>query len=127
LRPITLEEVCPIARESLRNAFQHAQARRIEAEITFGEHALRLRFRDDGKGIDPKVLDRGGLAGHWGLVGMKERAKRLGAHFDIWSKPGAGTELELNLPGSIAYEPSPRRPGFRLFRRKAADSHDHRS
>ena len=127
LRPTTLEEIYPIARESLRNAFQHALATRIEAEITFGEHALRLRFRDDGKGIDPKVLDRGERAGHWGLVGMKERAKRMGAQFDIWSKPGAGTELELSLPGSIAYEPSPRRPGFKLFRKKAADNHDHRS
>jgi ligand-binding sensor domain-containing protein/signal transduction histidine kinase len=126
VHPVVRDEVCRIAREALRNAFSHAQARLIETEITYDQDLLRLRFRDDGRGLDPSVLDHGGCAGHWGLVGMKERAKRMGAQLDIWSKPGAGTELELQLPGSIAYETSPARARFRFFRRKVEDRNDRR-
>jgi signal transduction histidine kinase len=100
----------------LRNAFRHAQARHIETEIMYGE-SLRLRFRDDGKGIDSTVLKRGGRSGHWGLAGIRERAKQIGAQLEIWSQPGTGTEIELSIPGSIAYEALPTRAGFRLFRR----------
>jgi signal transduction histidine kinase len=127
VHPIVRDEICRIAREALRNAFGHAQARLIETEITYDQDLLRLRFRDDGKGLDPGVLAHGGRAGHWGLVGMQERAKRMGAQLDIWSKPGAGTELELKLPGYIAYEASPARTRFRLFRRKVEDRNDRNS
>jgi signal transduction histidine kinase/streptogramin lyase len=122
LQPILRDEIYRIAREALRNAFLHAQARRIEAEITYGEPLLRLRVRDDGYGIDPKVLGQGGRAGHWGLPGMHERAQRIGAQLNVWSRPGAGTEVELTVPGSIAYETSAPRRGFRLFRRKTVHS-----
>ncbi len=63
-------------------------------------------IRDDGNGIDPEVLGQGSRAGHWGLPGMHERAKRIGGHLNVWSRPGAGTEVELTVPGSIAYETS---------------------
>ena len=79
-----------------------ALATKIEAEITYGERLLRLRIRDDGKGIDPKLLDAG-RDGHWGLPGMRERAEQIGARLDIWSEVGAGTEVELSIPGSVAY------------------------
>jgi signal transduction histidine kinase len=102
LHPILRDDVYRIAREALRNAFRHAQASKIEAEITYGARLLRLRIRDDGKGIDPKLLNAG-RAGHWGLQGMRERAEEIGAHFDTWSEVGAGTEVELRIPGSIAY------------------------
>jgi hypothetical protein len=49
---------------------------------------------------------------------MRERAQQIGAQFDIWSEVGAGTEVELRIPGSIAYGTSPGRGGFRLFRKK---------
>jgi signal transduction histidine kinase len=117
LQPILRDDIYRIAREALRNAFLHAQARKIEAEITYTERLLRLRIRDDGKGIDPKLLDAG-RDGHWGLPGMRERAQQIGAQFDIWSELGAGTEVELRIPGSIAYGTSPGRGGFRLFRKK---------
>ncbi|MBV8051418.1 MAG: PAS domain S-box protein, partial [Acidobacteriaceae bacterium] len=97
-------EICRIALELLRNAYQHAQAKRIEAEIRYGDSMFRLRIRDDGKGIDPKVLKEGGRAGHWGLRGVRERADRIGAHLDLWSEPGSGTEGQLLVPASIAYE-----------------------
>jgi signal transduction histidine kinase/ligand-binding sensor domain-containing protein len=125
--PIVRDEIYRIARESLRNAFHHAQARHIETEISYGELLLRLRFRDDGKGIDPHVLEHGGRAGHWGLPGIRERARQTGAQLDVWSKVGAGTEVELKIPGSIAYSDIPARSGFRLFRKKAERNHESRS
>jgi PAS domain S-box-containing protein len=107
LAPNLQDEVFRIGREALRNAFQHADARRIDAEILYDEGLLRLRIRDDGKGIPPKVLEEGGRAGHWGLIGIRERAKRLGAQLDFCSEPGAGTEVQLTVPASVAYETSP--------------------
>jgi signal transduction histidine kinase len=106
LHPILRDDIYRIAREALRNAFRHAHANRIEAEITYSVRALRLRIRDDGKGIDSKLLDTG-RDGHWGLPGMRERAQEIGARLDIWSEAGAGTEVELSVPGSIAYGISP--------------------
>jgi signal transduction histidine kinase len=102
LHPILRDDIYRIAREALRNAFRHAQASTIEAEITYGERVLRLRIRDDGKGIDPKLLDAG-RDRHWGLSGMRERAHEIGAQLDIWSEIGAGTEVELRIPGTVAY------------------------
>jgi hypothetical protein len=48
---------------------------------------------------------------------MRERAQQIGAQLDIWSEVGAGTEVELRVPGPIAYAASPDRSGFRLFRK----------
>jgi len=117
LHPILRDDVYRIAREALRNAFRHARASKIEAEITYSARLLRLRIRDDGKGIDSKLLDAG-LDGHWGLPGMRERAQQIGAQFDMWSEVGAGTEVELRIPASVAYATSPNRGGFRLFRKQ---------
>jgi PAS domain S-box-containing protein len=110
LAPNLQDEVFRIGREALRNAFLHAEARHIHAEILYDEGLLRLRIRDDGKGIAAKVLEEGGRAGHWGLIGIRERAKRLGAQLDFWSEPGAGTEVQLTVPASVAYETSPADP-----------------
>ena len=121
LQPILRDEVYCIAREALRNAFRHAHPRHIEAEIAYGAAQLRLRIRDDGSGIDPKVLDQGFRAGHWGLPGMHERAKRIGAQLDVWSRPGAGTEVDLSIPGALAYV-SFSRPGTHLFRKKTKET-----
>jgi ligand-binding sensor domain-containing protein/signal transduction histidine kinase len=126
LSPILQDEVYRIAREVLRNAFRHARARQIEAEIRYDDRSLRLRIRDDGMGIDPKFLGEGGRPGHWGLLGIHERAKRIGARLDLWSEAGAGTEVELTVPASVAYGTSRNGPGFRLFRKKSG-THEHRS
>jgi ligand-binding sensor domain-containing protein/signal transduction histidine kinase len=111
------EEVCRIAVELLRNAYQHAHAHRIETEIRFANETLRLRIRDDGGGIDPEVLKEGGRPGHWGLRGIRERAERIGAHVDFWSEVGAGTEVQIEVPGSTAYETSPDGVWLRLLRK----------
>ena len=103
--PLVLQdEVYRIAREILRNAFQHARADQIEVEIRYDEQALRLRIRDNGRGLDPKILNEGGSSGHWGLRGVRERAQQIGAQLDFWSEVGAGTEVQLNVPAPLAYE-----------------------
>jgi signal transduction histidine kinase len=109
LREYVTMEICRIVREALRNAFQHAQASHVEAELSFRDMELRLSLRDDGLGIDPSVLSNGARSGHWGIIGMRERAARLGAQLNFWSRPGAGTEIELTVPGKIAYKSSPHR------------------
>ena len=108
------DELYRITREALRNAFRHAHAHHIEAEITYGERTFRLRIRDDGEGIPPEFLSEG-RPGHYGLSGMRERAKQIGGKFDIWSGAGAGTEIDLSVAGSIAYRTSTSRSLFRLF------------
>jgi ligand-binding sensor domain-containing protein/signal transduction histidine kinase len=120
-------ETLRIAREALRNACSHSGARRIETEIAYSDKLFRLRIRDDGKGLDPSVRDQGERTGHWGLRGMRERAQRLGGELDIWSEPGAGTEVEFRIPGSIVYEVSPARNGFRLFWKNMKNDHERRS
>ena len=123
LHPILRDEVYAIAREAVRNAFRHAQARNIEADITYSGSSFRLRIRDDGKGIDPGIVAEG-RAGHYGVPGMRERAKRIGGKLDVWTGTGAGTEIELSIPGSIAYGTSPGRTVLGLFRKKAERTHD---
>jgi len=103
LHPIRRDEVQRIAAEALGNAFRHAQARNIEVEIRYEEQQFRLRIRDDGRGIDPEVLGASGREGHFGLHGMKERAEIAGGKLEIWSRNGAGTEIELTIPASSAY------------------------
>ena len=104
LAPLLQDEIYRIGREMLRNAFRHAHAGRIEAEIRYDRGTFRVRIRDDGKGIDSNVLKEGTRIGHWGLPGMHERARSMGARLKIWSEPGAGTEAELTVPARIAYE-----------------------
>jgi signal transduction histidine kinase/ligand-binding sensor domain-containing protein len=113
LHPILRDEIYRITREAVGNAFRHAHAREIGAEITYGERLLRLRIRDDGRGMDPGVVEAG-RSGHFGLHGMRERAKRIGGELRVWSGAGAGTEIELNIPGRIAYGTR-----SRVFRNKA--------
>jgi signal transduction histidine kinase len=103
LHPIVRDEVYRIAAEALRNAFKHSGAKRIEIEIRYGERELRLRARDDGRGIDPAILAQDHPARHWGLSGMRERAKLLSAKFEVWSEVNSGTEVDLIIPAAIVY------------------------
>ncbi len=118
LRPILRDEVYRIAGEAVRNAFKHAQANKIEVEIRYDDWQLRLRVRDDGKGIDPTVLSKEGQPGHYGLRGIRERAKLMGGKLAVWSELQSGTELELSIPASRAYETSVRRRSW-LFEKLA--------
>ena len=61
-----------------------------------------MRVSDNGCGIDPRLLGAG-RAGHWGLTGMQERAMRIGGLLKISSSATAGTEVQLSVPGSVAF------------------------
>ena len=111
------EEVYKISREAIRNAFLHAAASHIEVEIRYDEDQLRVRIRDDGDGIDPKILKAGGQSGHWGISGMRERSQRIGSRLEFWSEVGAGTELELTVNAAVAYENHRNGHRFRFFHR----------
>jgi signal transduction histidine kinase len=103
LPPLVRDEVYQIGCESLRNAFRHAQARRIEVQIRYDPRQFRLHVVDNGKGIDPAVLSAGGRAGHHGLPGLHERAQLAGGKLSFWSQLNSGTEIELTIPAAIAY------------------------
>jgi signal transduction histidine kinase len=103
LNPMVRDEVYRIATEALRNAVRHARANQIEVEIRYDEEQLRVRIRDDGKGMDPSVVDLGHAPGHWGLRGMRERAKLVAGVLEVWSELNSGTEVELSVPAESAY------------------------
>jgi signal transduction histidine kinase len=102
LNPVAADEVLNIGREAIANCFAHAEARNIEVELIYNEKSLALRVRDDGKGMEPETA-LSGRAGHWGIVGMRERAKSLGTTLNIWSRAGSGTEIELTVRATTAY------------------------
>jgi signal transduction histidine kinase len=118
LAPLVEQEIVRMARELLRNAFRHAHAHRIEAEIRYDADVFRMLVRDDGMGIDPKILKDGGRPGHWGMAGVHERARGIGARLEFWSEAGVGTEVRLTLPAAIAYEKSRSGTRLRLFRKR---------
>lgn len=124
LHPIIRDEVYRIGREALINAFRHAKAKSIRVEVEYSDKHLRVFVSDDGEGIDSQVL-RSGREGHWGLSGMRERAERIGARLKVRSRATAGTEVELSVPGHIAFksESSLSSPGWfaRIGRRKAEE------
>lgn len=109
LHPILRDEVYRIAGEAMRNAFRHAGAQRIEVEIRYDDRQLRVRVRDDGKGIDLELLGDNGREGHFGLRGMRERAKLIGGKLTVWSELDSGTEVELTIPAARAYVTAPER------------------
>jgi len=102
LHPLIRDEVYRVGHEALANAFRHSQASGIEVELEYDDSQLRVLVRDNGCGIDPEVL-RSGRDGHWGLSGMRERAERIGARVKVWSRPAGGTEVELSVPGDVAF------------------------
>jgi signal transduction histidine kinase/ligand-binding sensor domain-containing protein len=117
LHPVVFEELFKIGKEALANAFRHSGAHLIEAELNYERSELRLRIRDDGTGIDPTIFRQGHRDGHFGLPGMRERAQKAGAHLDVWSRPGAGTEVELRIPAGVAYVSDPNGSGRWKLRR----------
>jgi signal transduction histidine kinase/ligand-binding sensor domain-containing protein len=121
LSPMLQDEVYRISREVIRNAFAHAAAANVEVEIRYDKDQLRLRIRDDGEGIDPKVLEGDGPSGHYGIPGMRERAQRIGAQLEFWSEMGAGTEVQLTVPAAIAYQKRHSGRRIRWFGRAGRD------
>jgi signal transduction histidine kinase/ligand-binding sensor domain-containing protein len=103
LHPAVAEEAGDIAREALRNAFAHAGASRIVACLSYGRRALVLSVADNGQGLPQEVARAGYRSGHWGLIGMRERAARIGARLAIDSGARTGTTVRLEAPARQAY------------------------
>jgi signal transduction histidine kinase len=109
MHPIARDEVYRIGYEAIRNACAHSGADRVGVELSYQEN-LVLRVRDNGKGIDPGVAAKG-RGGHFGLVGMYERAARIKGKLTISSSFGTGTVVELVVPRSIVFQSAnPMRP-----------------
>ena len=89
--------------EALSNAVRHAKPTTIHLHLQHDAQSLTLRVQDDGSGFDPQSASQ--LTGHFGLLGMKERARQIGAQLSIQSQPGTGTHLTLTLP--LPHPPSP--------------------
>lgn len=107
LPPPARRELVTIVREALENVRRHAQASRVEIVARGAADGVRVRVRDDGRGLpgrpdDPGWLDALARGGHYGLVGMHERAGRAGGRLAVASVPGGGTELTVLVPASGA-------------------------
>ncbi|WP_299016979.1 sensor histidine kinase [uncultured Caulobacter sp.] len=103
LHPLVADEVERIVVEALFNAHRHARASLIEVIVTYESERLRINVRDNGVGIDPAVLEVGGRDGHFGLAGMRERARKIRASLTVRGRPEGGTDVELVAPGAVAY------------------------
>jgi signal transduction histidine kinase len=89
-------ECLRIVEEALANVRKHAAADHAVVEINFGWRSLRVTITDDGTGFDTER--EGGKPGHWGWLGMRERASRIGGRLSLKSSPGAGTVVTLVVP-----------------------------
>jgi signal transduction histidine kinase/ligand-binding sensor domain-containing protein len=103
LEPLVLEESARIASEAIFNIWRHACADRVAIAISHGV-TFSLRLADNGVGIAREIADRGQKDGHFGLSGMRERARNLGGGLVVRSLPEGGTEVMLTIPGQIAYD-----------------------
>lgn len=102
LHPLIRREAYRIGREALLNALRHSAASRVEVELEYAPRRLRIAIRDNGKGITPELF-HSGRGGHRGLSEMKDVADQIGAKLSLMSRVAAGTEIELLIPGHIAF------------------------
>ena len=105
LRAAVERELFEIGREALINAIRHAHARNIEITAVFHRNFISLNVRDDGCGIDPTLV-AADKNERLGLATIREHADRMGARLSIWSARDCGTELELKVPGPVAFSES---------------------
>jgi signal transduction histidine kinase/ligand-binding sensor domain-containing protein len=103
LRSAIQSELCKIAREALTNMVHHSGAKRADIALTYSDEEFMMRCCDNGVGLAPSILNHGKRDGHWGLVGMRERASTIEGKFQLWSSPGCGTEIEIRIRGRRAY------------------------
>jgi len=98
-----------VVQEAVANVAKHAAARTLRLSLSYRARDVRLTVVDDGRGfvVDPEFRSYGG---HWGLLGMKERAIRIGANLRVTSAPGQGTELVLVVPRRVASRARSERP-----------------
>jgi signal transduction histidine kinase/ligand-binding sensor domain-containing protein len=103
LHPVVRTELRRIGNEAIINAFQHSRATMIEIVISYHAAALLMGVRDDGVGIPAEIAEGFGRQGHFGLVGMRERANQIRADFKLNTRAGSGTEVHVRVAARIAY------------------------
>jgi signal transduction histidine kinase len=96
------EDLVQIGCEALRNAFRHASATVVDVYLIYKETDLCLEVQDNGCGMDPRIMDDG-VPGHYGLIGMRERAERIRATLTVTSRAKEGTKVAVSVPGKHAY------------------------
>ena len=107
--PIWIEEVLyRIAQEALHNVVKHAGARQVRVELDGPRDGVRLRIEDDGRGFDMAAVGDG----HLGLAGMRARAEKVGAAFEVRSVTGGGTTIEVIVPRAALDAPGPGDPAI---------------
>ena len=115
LLPMAETTVYRVVQEALANVRRHARAHRVRIRITRDDQALQVTVADDGRGFDPAATGSDtDLPRSLGLVGMRERATRIGGTLIIESRVGKGTAISLTTPARLAYPPQARR-GWRRF------------
>jgi signal transduction histidine kinase len=97
LAQLVEDNLLRIGQEAMINAVKHAQAQRIFVNLVFDARRVQLIVRDDGRGFDNQVAGNG-RAGHFGLIGMQERAEQIGGTLSIHSSEGSGTEIVADVP-----------------------------
>lgn len=103
LAPEAGEEIYQVGREAILNAVHHASPGSLHCHLSYRMNEFEMCIRDDGRGIDPDILEQGGRPGHWGLAGMRERAAALRGRISIVPDDAGGTRVTLTVPGGIAY------------------------
>ena len=103
LNKLVQDEIMWIAKEALANACHHSGAKWIHIQVSFERNELRVSVRDNGRGMQANI-SLAKLDGHFGLVGMHERAAGVGGRLSIKSAEGQGTAIGLSVPGRIAYQ-----------------------
>ena len=101
LAPVVEEQIHQIGREGVVNAWRHSGASLIEVEVEYTRRAVRVLVRDNGCGFD-STLVQSAWDSRSGLRSMHDRATSIGADLHIWTRPGAGTEVEISFPTSRA-------------------------
>ncbi|SEG37010.1 ligand-binding sensor domain-containing protein [Bryocella elongata] len=104
MQAIAQEELAYLGREALNNAFRHAKATRIEVWLYYKPERFRIIISDNGQGIPDAVMRFGAREGHWGLTGMRERARKIGANFHLHTRPDTGTLVDVKLDAPLIYE-----------------------
>ena len=114
------DEILSVGREALANAFHHADASEIEVELRYSFWRFVLVCRDNGCGVPTETLETGRPFGHYGLVGMRERAHKLLARFEVTPGTPQGTVITLIVPARVAYGPFSRHFWRYIFDRRTS-------
>jgi signal transduction histidine kinase len=97
------QQLVDIAREAVRNAIQHAKCRRVRVTVEYNPNSIVLTVADDGCGFAPTLSESDQTAGHYGILGMQERAQQLGATLGLGPNGTTGAKVSVHVSAAIAF------------------------